>query len=335
MTALSPTAQRLLEIVTAGGTREAGAFVLAELDAGSTSAAVVTDVLAPVQTEMGELWQRNLRSAADEHVATAAIDFALATLAMTVPPVRRADRGTLAVVCGQGDWHTLPARMAAELWGWDGWDVTFLGASLPPLDLTAWLTEARPNVLAVSCSVSIYLPGVLAVSDCAANAGVPCVVGGRGLGSHGEHARALGLRWAASPTDLPAALAAPPPGVDLADLGRRRLESGELEAATSDIVDAALRATAEALPAMSSYDRVQLDHTREDYADLVGHLAASVLCADDAVFADFVHWLRVFRLNRDEQAAVLPIALAVLAEVLPASCPEARRICADALSCTS
>lgn len=330
MPTLSPAAQQLFEIVMTGSSRAASAFMLAQIDAGSTPTALVTDVLAPVQIEMGELWHRNLRTIADEHAATSAIEYALATLAVTAPPVP-ADQGTLAVVCGQGDWHTMPARMAAELWRWSGWDVTFLGGSVPPEDLAAWLTKARPDALAISCAVTVFVPGVLALSDAAATAGVTCVVGGRGLGADGRHARALGLRWAGSPGDLAAALASEPPSVDTADLGRRRLAADELEATMDDTVDAAIRATAEALPALRSYSKEQLDRTRQDYESLLSHLAVAVLCADDTVFVDLLSWMHTSVLNREIPPTVLPIGLAVLADVLPPGSHEARRLCEDAL----
>jgi len=211
LTTLGAPALQLLQIVLARSTRDAAAFILAQLDAGQALATLVTEVLAPVQVEVGERWQRNALSTADEHAATAVVDNALATLALTGSAGQFVDRGSMAVVCAEGDWHTLPARMAAELWRWDGWDVIFLGGSLPPGDLGTWLSAARPDVLAVTCSVPLFIPGTLRVGETSAAAGVPCVVGGRGLGPDARRADALGLRWAASPAGLEAALDAPPP----------------------------------------------------------------------------------------------------------------------------
>jgi methanogenic corrinoid protein MtbC1 len=45
------------------------------------------------------------------------------------------------VTCAEGEWHSLPARMVAEVLRLHGWQVTFLGASTPADHLRRLLTE--------------------------------------------------------------------------------------------------------------------------------------------------------------------------------------------------
>ncbi len=329
--ALSPSAQHLLDIAVTRSARDAAAFVLRELDGGRTAATLVTEVLAPVQAEVGERWQRNLMTAGDEHAATAIIDNALATLAVTAPLPRVPDQGSMAVVCAHGDWHTLPARMAAELWRWEGWDVLFLGGSLPPADLGSWLASSQPDVLAVSCSVALYLPGALRVAEAAAGAGVPCVVGGSGLGTDSRRAAALGVRWAGTPAGLAAALAAPMPTVQPAGLAGRRQEADELNATADEIIDAAMRGLADRLPASRSYTARQLAQTKQDFRYLIGFLAAAVLCDDPPLFTDSLDWLQSVVTGRHVPPVELKISVAVLVEALPATHLRAHALCRTAV----
>jgi len=330
LTTLGAPALQLLQIVLARSTRDAAAFILAQLDAGQALATLVTEVLAPVQVEVGERWQRNALSTADEHAATAVVDNALATLALTGSAGQFVDRGSMAVVCAEGDWHTLPARMAAELWRWDGWDVIFLGGSLPPGDLGTWLSAARPDVLAVTCSVPLFIPGTLRVGETSAAAGVPCVVGGRGLGPDARRADALGLRWAASPAGLEAALDAPPPAGRAAELTDRRSESQDLESSIEDVVDAAIGVLTDRLPAIRDYTPRQMSHTEKDYAYIVRFLCAAVLCDDPRLFSEFLDWQQTVLTSRGLPPSVLPTSMAALADVIPENYRRAYALCRTA-----
>jgi hypothetical protein len=287
---------------------------------------LVADVLAPVQAEVGERWQRNVLTTADEHAATAAVDNALAALAVTASVADAPDLGTMAVVCAEGDWHTLPARMAAEQWRWAGWDVAYLGGSLPPGDLTRWLSSARPDVLAVTCSVSMFIPGAVRVADAAAAAGVACVVGGRGFGDDDRRAASLGLRWAASPAGLRAALQGPTPSLPAAGLDNRRREPAELAAAAPDIVEAAVRALTEVYPAVRNFSSWQLARTEQDYHYIVQFLGAAVLCDDPRVFTEFLGWQQAVLTSRGLPPTVLPTSVAALGSVLPDGYPRARAL---------
>ena len=69
-------------------------------------------LLADVQREVGLRWQTRQWTVAEEHAATAIVDIALTAAALeTTPP---ASEVAAVLVCGEGEWHGLPARMAAE-----------------------------------------------------------------------------------------------------------------------------------------------------------------------------------------------------------------------------
>ena len=74
---------------------------------------VVTQLIAPSQREVGERWLRAECSVGDEHAATFVTESVLSSLAVGLEAGRPA--GTLVMVCAEGEWRGLPARMATEL----------------------------------------------------------------------------------------------------------------------------------------------------------------------------------------------------------------------------
>src|SRR4029450_778541 len=142
---------------------------------------IVQGLLARSQAEVGRRWETNQWSVADEHAATAITDAVLGVLAWRIEAAE--DQDHVVVTCAEGEWHSLPARMAAEVLRLHGWQVTFLGASTPADHLRRFVAEVGSFGVVVSCSVPIFLGGALRSVQAAQSAGVPVLVGGRALGS--------------------------------------------------------------------------------------------------------------------------------------------------------
>lgn len=316
---------RFLALVQARAPSEAAALAIVQLELGHRPEHVIVDLLAAAQHEVGRRWHEAKWSVADEHQATAVTDAALyGVSAAAVAP--RNTQGTAAVVCAFGDWHTLPARMAAEILRLDGWEVLFLGGSLPAADLTRWLSDARPDVLVVTCSIPTTAAGVVATAAAAADAGVPVVVGGRGMGEDNIRAAALGVRWAADLHMLGAALVGPAPIPDPADSASRMGEYTALELAHDGTVAGAMSELAHRWEPMSRLTPWQLARTREDFGHILDFLGAAVVTGDSRVFTDFVDWLTVLLTSRQLPANVVAVGLRALIAALPADLPRAGQL---------
>ena len=92
-------------------------LVIELLDEGTPMGRITTEVLAPAQVRVGQLWESGRWSVADEHVATSITEGALSALTHAAVPRRGAHTRHVAVVCVEGEWHSLPARMAAAVAG--------------------------------------------------------------------------------------------------------------------------------------------------------------------------------------------------------------------------
>lgn len=282
-------------------------------DEGVPIAAILTDLVGVAQVEVGERWYRNDSSVADEHASTGIADTVLTLLGAHAG--RTPSTGPhVAVLCPEGEWHTMALRLAARVLELHGVEVTFLGASLPADHLGRFLDDVRPDLVAVSCSTPLAFPGVLAAVSVAHRARVPVVAGGRAFGDDDRRAAALGVDdW------MPSAAT----GVErLSDAAGRPLRAPEagsgahLEWArdrprlVADVMEALRRR----FPLMAGYTSAQFQRTSEDVGQMVQFAEAALLVGEPEVLDEHLRWLRPWLESRDVSPATLDLSLAVLGE---------------------
>lgn len=325
--------ERFLRLAVDGDARAGIRIAVGLLDQGVPGEVVIVKLLAAAQREVGERWLRNEWSIADEHLVTGATQRALDAVANTLEVP--APEGRVIVACAQGDWHSLPAQMFAELLRIRGFGVLFLGASTPADHLADLIRRRRPDALAVSCNLPIFLGGVTMLADAAHREGIPVIAGGRALGAGPARALRLGAEdWA--------------PGIDDAELILRRWQQRppqiSAESATVDTAALTLDRDAEALaavafqalkrtyPAMSTYHEAQLARTQEDLAFIVRFAAAARHADDPSVFTDFIEWLQTVLSVRGVPPQALAAGLQALAPLLDARDPKAGELTRDAFT---
>ncbi|MFI5910658.1 B12-binding domain-containing protein [Dactylosporangium sp. NPDC051541] len=291
---------------------EDGAVAIAGglLHSGHDAEAVLLELVAPAQRQVGEWWQRNEWSVAQEHAATHISERVVAALGAAAPRPA-ATRGRIVVTCLDGEWHALPARIVAEVLRLRGWTVTFLGASVPVPHLISYLHQQDVDAVALSCALATRLPAAHQAVQACRRADVPIIVGGRGFGPDGRWARAIGASWAADATgaaallDDPATLHRPPAAAPhLADD-----EHTALVKRRADLVDEAAAELQRQFPPMRDYTPAQLDATLADLTHIVDFLAAAVYVDDPELFTGFLAWTADVLQSRGVPAASLRIPL--------------------------
>jgi methanogenic corrinoid protein MtbC1 len=143
----------------AGDRRAALQFIEGALRAGHSVASVRARVVQAAQREIGRLWQEDRISIAQEHLATAISQLALAHLFQHSEFRARLGRKII-VSCVPGELHDLPARLLADALDVDGYDVRFLGADVPLPDLLDAIAIERPDLLALSVTMIFNLPSL-------------------------------------------------------------------------------------------------------------------------------------------------------------------------------
>ncbi len=329
MTTLVPgTTERFLGLAASGLPRPAIDFALELTGGGLPLDRLILDVLGPTQQQVGHLWQSNRWSVAQEHAATAVVDGVLGAIALQASP-RRTGRGSVLVACVEGEYHSLAARLGVELLRYDGWEVAFLGASLPASDLQGFTAIAAPDVVVLSCTVPLFLPGGGRCFAALAEIGVPAVAAGAGFGTTGDRAARLGASgWIGQFMSATAVLkgsltpAGPPKGRDA--------EAAQLELAAEEVAAAVLAEMFMRMPALSSHNDLQ-QRTGTDVATIVSYLGLALDLEEPQLFAGFVSWLADVQSSRKFPPALVSDSLDLLAGVMERrGLPRAAQICSSA-----
>ena len=329
---LNDVVEPFLEHAIRGDASSAVGLTLDVVDQGASVESVVVDLLAAAQYECGERWQRNDWGVADEHLVSGVTQRCLGAVANTVAPAT--PTGSVVVACAEGDWHSLPAQMLAEVLRSRGLAVAFLGASTPSDHVARLLVRDRPDALIITCNLAPFFAGVATLADAAHRTGTPVIAGGRALRSGPGRALRLGAdAWA---PDVSAAVATLRPWA-----GDRPRVSPDptpfdgvamiLDLDSSHLAAEALVSMVASQPWMSGYNTQQLARTREDLAFIVRFIAAARLVDDPSVLMEFLDWLSSVLGARNVPTAALVAGLEALAPLVDEADPKAGLLIRDAL----
>ena len=117
---------------------------------------IETQILAPVQWEVGRMWQRGELAVHEEHLGSRIVEEALVLLRSKMPPCK--PRGvTVLVTSVRGNLHDIGTRIVADHFEMDGWNALCLGANLPGEDLSRAVLDFGSNLVALSVTMSTHL----------------------------------------------------------------------------------------------------------------------------------------------------------------------------------
>lgn len=324
---MSDVPNRLLDAAFRGDTRSGTKTVMALIDAGASLTDVIEDVLAPVQREVGERWLRNEWSVADEHRVTAVVDAALAAAALSAR-LPTPTLGRMLCVCAEGEWHTIAARMGAALLSSEGWEVIFLGGSVPPLQLADALRFERPDAVGIHVSLPMHLPGAARTVDVARAADLHVAVAGRAVDGSPQRASALRATHTVERGRLvaiePGNGAAPGDEVDLV-----RTEVDLVSASEDEIVNAAYQQLVSRDGVTAELSASHRQRTVEDLRYMVRHLTAAAALGDPTIWTDFYRWLVDVLVARGVPEMAAERGFEAVAEALRPTAPKLVSIARD------
>jgi methanogenic corrinoid protein MtbC1 len=121
-----------------------------------------TDLFQRSLVDVGLLWERNKISVAKEHMATSLTQ---STMQLVYPKLFTEEytERTAVVSSATNEFHHVGARMVADVFEMHGWNCVYLGANTPDNDLITYIEEKKPDVVALSVSISFNLPLALEV----------------------------------------------------------------------------------------------------------------------------------------------------------------------------
>lgn len=122
-----------------------------------TTLEIFDQFFTPAMKYVGELWENNEITVADEHLATGTCDFVLSRLFPWQEEQSSNDKKAM-FLCPEGERHYLGLKMVSSLFVESGWSVRFFGPDLP-LDSALKAAEKwQPDVIGLSIAIVYHLP---------------------------------------------------------------------------------------------------------------------------------------------------------------------------------
>ena len=197
----APWAARMESRLVAGDTRGAWGVVEAALSGGTEIDEIYLDVISPAMQSIGARWAAGELDVSVEHRATG---IAFRLIGRLGPRFARRGRTRGVVLLGspEGERHSLPIALLADLLRGEGWDVSDMGADMPH-DSFVNAAQQTTDLVAIGVSVTSVdcldaAAGLLAALRAQIDPSVYLAVGGLAV-RDGDHAVALGADgWAHS-----------------------------------------------------------------------------------------------------------------------------------------
>ena len=144
--------QDFLKALLAGKRRQCRDMVQGLLDANIKLKVLFTDLFQRSMYQVGELWENNRITVANEHLATSITE---SLLNLVYPALFATEHtGKKAVIsCSANEFHQIGGKMVADIFELNGWDSHFLGANLPSEDMVQYIQEVQPDVVGLSLSI--------------------------------------------------------------------------------------------------------------------------------------------------------------------------------------
>jgi methanogenic corrinoid protein MtbC1 len=147
-----PEAQTFEAALLSGHQYEALAIAKECLGRGANLLDIERHVVLPALYSIGEKWQVNRASVAQEHLATAIAQSIMTSCLLLTPPAISVGKKVL-LACVEGNQHVVGLRMVADAFQLGGWQVQYLGANVPSSSLIQQALNWQPDVVALSVSL--------------------------------------------------------------------------------------------------------------------------------------------------------------------------------------
>lgn len=145
------------EAALLGGHRRAAAALFEQsLARGHSLVDTEMHLVQPALYGIGLKWQNNEVSVAQEHLSTA-IAQSLMTQGLLKAELPPPNGRRVLLACVEGNTHALGLQMVSDAFQLGGWDVQFLGASVPTGAVTQQVNRFQPHLLGLSVSFAHQL----------------------------------------------------------------------------------------------------------------------------------------------------------------------------------
>lgn len=156
---LNLTADVFLQSILTGQRHAAVRIARDALRNGLSVEDLYVDVLQPALYAVGARWEANELTVAEEHIATAIVQYVMAQV-YEAPDIQGRARGTAVLTGVEGELHNIGVVMVGDVLEASGWQVRFLGSNLPSASILAAIRDAAPSHVGISVTMLFNVPVV-------------------------------------------------------------------------------------------------------------------------------------------------------------------------------
>ncbi len=149
-------AEQYLRFLLAANRKDAASVVMKAVEDGVSVKDVYLRVFQPVLYEVGNLWQNNQVSVAQEHYCTAATQFAMSLLYPYIFSGKQTGHRFVGCCVG-GELHEIGMRMVTDFFEMEGWDTYYMGANTPDEDVVQTIIDQKAGVVGISVTMTFHL----------------------------------------------------------------------------------------------------------------------------------------------------------------------------------
>jgi methanogenic corrinoid protein MtbC1 len=146
-----PEAVEFEAALLSGNKNTAHAVLSRGLKQGNSLIDMELHIIQPALYGIGEKWQANQVTVAQEHMATAIAQSVMSVALQNTQPLPALDKRIL-LACVEGNNHMVGLQMVADAFLLAGWDVQFLGANVATRAILEQVSQWRPDLIGLSVS---------------------------------------------------------------------------------------------------------------------------------------------------------------------------------------
>jgi methanogenic corrinoid protein MtbC1 len=169
------------QAILLGQRKAALTIVTGAVDEGTSLLDAYIEILQAALIEVGRRWEGNQITVAEEHMATAIVQYVTAKLYDRIERPAHV-KGRIVVTGVQGELHHIGANIVADVLEASGWDVRFLGTNMPHEGILRVIEQQRATIVGISVTMLFNIPQLInlinAVDRAFGRESVRVIVGG-------------------------------------------------------------------------------------------------------------------------------------------------------------
>ncbi len=156
--------QNYLKSIVSGQRQHAVECILAAIRQGIPLLDLYVEVFQTSLYKIGQLWEQNRITVAEEHLATAITQFVLAQTYIHLPQ-SEIHRGNMVLTGVQNELHQVGGNIIADVLESQGWDVHFLGTNMPQDGILKAIEDHEATLVGISTTMVFNIPATQKLID--------------------------------------------------------------------------------------------------------------------------------------------------------------------------